>query len=260
LTGTSLGSFVAAAFAGLFPLQAQAHPIVAGPELTAVTLAWAKPPVPPPAPEPSPDPRSPDAGDHPQPTAGDATRPPADAASCNCALPEPRPTYVDPDPSKNIPPGYHLEGRRRNGLLIAGLTILGIGYVVPIAVTASKSEASSPYLLGSDEVPFDPVVLFLPVLGPWAAISQMPSDCSGWPYRGLDPSNCTKAQDETSIWRAALIVDGLVQLTGATLAVMGHLWPRQELVINSGLKAQVVPLRLSGSGHGLGVVGTFGGP
>jgi hypothetical protein len=36
-------------------------------------------------------------------------------------------------------------------------------------------------------------------------------------------------------------------------------WPRQELVINNSLKAHVVPVRLAGAGHGLAVMGTFGG-
>jgi hypothetical protein len=174
-------------------------------------------------------------------------------APCNCESSEGRPA---------VPPGTHLEDHPRTGLLISGGIVVAVAYVVPLVATASKSKGQSYYYLASNEVPFDPSPLFVPVIGPWVALASMKSydNCSVLPERGTDPSICTHAQSSADKWTAFLIVDGVVQLSGAALMIAGVIWPRHQLVINSDkVKAQVVPAQLGSFGQGLAVVGTFDG-
>jgi hypothetical protein len=223
MSRTSFGSILVATFAGLLPLSARA------------------------------DAELPPVG-----TAPYAAPPPACPAFCNCTPLDPRPTYLDCDPSKYVPPGYHFEDRRRKGFLISGAIVLGIGYTVPIPVTATKSQTQSYYFLADDQVPFDPHLLLVPVIGPWAALADIPHyNCSEPPAKGIS-GGC--GESKANIWKAVLVADGLVQLTGATLLVLGLTWPRQQLVSNDYVNAQVVPVRLGSSGHGLAILGTFGGP
>jgi hypothetical protein len=175
--------------------------------------------------------------------------------------PSTRPAVLDTDPAKNVPPGYHLESHARKGLLVAGGIMLGLSFGFSVAVAATKSEPAYSDHLSSNEVPYNPGSLAAPVLGPWLALSSLKSyECSSLPGLYYSPSACRNARTQAKVWEAVLIVDGLVQLSGVALIALGLVFPRQQFVINDALKAQVVPVSLGSSGHGLAVVGTFGGP
>lgn len=234
--------FLAAAFVGLATLSARADP------------------------DPLAAQAAPAAGDL-QPTPGGSPPPPHAApappspVASTCQPLDGRPTHIDCDLGKNIPPGYRLESHARRGLLISGGIIAGIGYGFSSVVAVSKSVPMNSDRLGSDEVPYEPGWLLMPVLGPWIALTTMKSyNCLSQDGRYYSASACRSAKDDANVWLAVLIVDGLVQLTGATLATVGMVFPRQQLVVTDSLKAQVVPARLGNSGHGLALVGTFGGP
>jgi hypothetical protein len=181
-------------------------------------------------------------------------------AGCCCQEVGTQPTYIECDPSKNIPPGYRLESRARKGLLIPGGVLFGMGYLFSVFVAVDKTQGMSPYgVLGPNEVPYDPSLLVVPVLGPWLALdTRISYDCPATGGRYTSPGGCPDANRQRDIWTAVLIVDGVVQLVGATFLTLGLTVRRQLLVRTDTARAQLVPTRI-GSGQGLAVVGTFGG-
>lgn len=180
---------------------------------------------------------------------------------CCCQEVGTQPTTIDCDPSKNIPPGYRLESQARKGLLIPGGVLFGTSYVFSMFVAVDKTAGMSPYgVLGPNEVPYDPSLLVVPVLGPWLALDTRVSyDCPATGGRYTSAGGCPDANRQREIWTAILIADGVVQLVGATFLTLGLTVRRQLLVRADTTRAQLVPTRI-GSGQGLAVVGTFGRP
>jgi hypothetical protein len=103
-------------------------------------------------------------------------------------------------------------------LLIPGGVLFGTSYVFSMFVAVDKTAGMSPYgVLGPNEVPYDPSLLVVPVLGPWLALDTRVSyDCPATGGRYTSAGGCPDANRQREIWTAILIADGVVQLVGAT--------------------------------------------
>jgi len=222
------------ALASLLPCAARADSSIAAQAVTDVVASFGTPPLVPQAAQPASDPPAPD----PQPP-----RLPA-------LVGDGAPTALTCDLCQTSRPAYRREGHTRRGVVITGAVIGGIGFGFAIAVAAEGSEGTS----GWNGVPFDLGALALPVVGPWITLGTLKPNCGG--RYGDEPGGCTRVHTQDA-WAAILIVDGLVQLAGATLIVVGLAFPRQELVVTETVKARVVPVRLGSTGHGLALVGTL---
>jgi hypothetical protein len=207
--------------------------------VAGVVLSFGTPPLVPQASQPVPDPPAAD------------REPPSSAAHRLPALVgDGAPAKLTCDLCQTSRPAYRLEGHTRRGVVISGAIIGGIGLGFAIAVTAGTSEGASDW----NGVPFDLGALAVPVLGPWITLGTLKENCGG--KYGDEPGGCTRTHTQDA-WAAILVVDGLVQLAGLTVMVVGLAFPRQELVITETAKVRVVPTRLGSAGHGLALVGTL---
>jgi len=96
------------------------------------------------------------------------------------------PTELSWEEGEPIPPGYRLEGRIHKGLLISGLSIFGGPYLFSVVGASSGEEELTP--------------LYIPLAGPFVTIATARSEGAG------------------TFW---LAIDGIVQTTGVTLAIIG---------------------------------------
>lgn len=131
-----------------------------------------------------------------RPTDGEGpTRPPEGFAAQQqipaAAEPGSEQAYTDGDP---VPTGYHVETRRRRGLVTAGAVTLGTGYLAAIAFLAVDGRVGG--------------AAVVPVLGPF--ISAATTDLS----------------DAAPI----MVADGIVQLAGATMLTIGIFATRKVLL------------------------------
>lgn len=115
---------------------------------------------------------------------------------------------LDPE---NPPDGYHTESRARSGMVVAGGVMLGIGYGI------SAAAAGAGLSDGNDNL----VPLFIPVAGPFVTLN------TARVFRGGEDTG----EDVGKVFGAiGLIFDGLIQVTGVTLLVVG-LAARKEVVV-----------------------------
>jgi hypothetical protein len=131
-------------------------------------------------------------------------------------------TYQDGDP---IPPGYHPDTRVRLGLVIGGASIFGGVYLITALVAATINDTSSR----------DASLLYIPVFGPFAQISQ--------------------TKDQGLI--VAEIFTGLLQAGGVAMFIAGLAAPKTVLVRNDIGSLSVTPVAFGNGGYGVGAVGTF---
>ena len=176
------------------------------------------------------------------------------------AAPEPemRPTYLEYEPNKPIPPGYRLASGIRKGLVIPGSIMFGISYVISI-IPGAVTQESYEYDSSSNGVPFKPSLLFIPVLGPWIALGTVHdyTSCSSSSYSSYYCSD-TDAKTDVAMWRVMLIIDGFSQTAGALLVTLGIAMPWKKLVLTDSVRAQLMPVPMGHGGQGLAMLGTFG--
>lgn len=177
------------------------------------------------------------------------------------AAPEPemRPTYMEYEPNKPIPPGYRLASGIRKGLVIPGSIMFGISYVISI-IPGAVTQESYEYDSSSNGVPFKPSLLFIPVLGPWIALGTVHdyTPCSSSSYSSFYCSD-TDAKTDVAMWRVMLIIDGFSQTAGALLVTLGIAMPWKKLVLTDSVRVQLMPVPMGHGGQGLAMLGTFGG-
>ncbi|WP_437292779.1 hypothetical protein [Sorangium sp. So ce426] len=127
-----------------------------------------------------------------------------------------------------VPPGYHPETRVRKGLVISGSIVFGTVYLFTAIGGGDAVYRGSPGY----------AALFVPCAGPFITLA-------------------TTRQDDLETM--ALVLDGLVQITGAALLIPGLLVPRSVLVRNDVSQPFVLPapVALGPSSAGLGLVGRF---
>ncbi len=96
--------------------------------------------------------------------------------------------------------------------------------------------------------------VFVPVVGPFAALSQQEVTCGG-PV--LDTSTTEECSEEiVAAARSAtvLLVDGLVQTAGAALLLVGWGTKTRQLVLEQPV---VVPAKMGHNAYGVSVSGSF---
>ncbi len=150
------------------------------------------------------------------------------------------PTELRYVPGQPIPGGYHHESLIRRGLVLAGAIVGGSMYAISFSVAANSPASEDGWLL-------------VPVLGPFLDLGARGRRCTG------------ECFDDAGA-RAALTLDGIVQLTGAAL-VLGGLFARREVLVRDDAalvqgrpafaSLQVAPTTLGHQGYGLAALGWF---
>jgi hypothetical protein len=144
------------------------------------------------------------------------------------APPPPRErSYREGDP---VPRGYRIEERTRRGPLIAGPIVFGVPYFIGLLASSAADYKN------------DSGWLVVPVIGPWATLAAR---------RGCDSYDSDYPYDteaECRSVRTLLIIDGVMQVTGAALFIWGLTSPKKVLVREDAWLP--MPARI-GSGYGL---------
>jgi hypothetical protein len=155
--------------------------------------------------------------------------------------------YVEGRP---IPPGYHAETRPRKGLVISGSIVFGIPYFLSLSVAASSKFTPDRWL-------------YAPIVGPFVDLGNRKEDCT---TIGNAPFGSTTTCKDDSSERFFLMADGLMQVAGATMLILGlalpqHLLVRDDAPFVGSKRSQfawsVAPQKMGRSGYGLGLAGTF---
>jgi hypothetical protein len=148
-----------------------------------------------------------------------------------------------------VPPGYHPETRIRKGLVISGSILLGVPYFLSLSVAASSRKDADRWL-------------YAPLVGPFADLATRKDDCNTVPTSFGTTTSCP----EDSSARFFLMADGLMQVAGTTLLILGFALPQHLLVrddapyvgaSDSQFAWSVSPRTFGRSGYGLGLGGTF---
>ncbi len=131
------------------------------------------------------------------------------------------------------PPGYHLETRPWNGMILGGVIPLGVLHAFSFlgASVAGYRNASS--------------WLLVPGVGPWLTLAFRKKSCEVDSYDGTTFCGTDDAL------RGLLIFDGVGQTLGVVLIAVGASTERHRLVRDSW---SFQPMRV-GTGYGLGVSG-----
>jgi hypothetical protein len=143
------------------------------------------------------------------------------------------------DETKGIPPGYRLEERVRKGMVISGAIVLGVPYVIGINVAAAANFENHSYWL------------LVPGVGPFLTLATRDDSCN-------EDGTAGEAVDciGDAFVRFYLVLDGIMQMTGGTLFLLGVTQTKQVLV-RQDVTLRVAPRPIGQSGYGLGVIGTF---
>jgi hypothetical protein len=153
--------------------------------------------------------------------------------------------YVEGRP---IPAGYHLETRARKGLVVSGSIILGVPYFLSLSVAASSKYEPDRWL-------------YAPLFGPFIDLGVRKEPCN---TNNTFNGTLTTCEDDSS-QRFFLMADGLMQVAGTTMLVLGLVLPQQLLVRDdapyvgdrgSHFSWSVAPI-VGRSTHGVGLAGTF---
>ena len=140
-----------------------------------------------------------------------------------------------------VPRGYHVETSGGELLMGLGGTMWGITYLGGLygASTADFSNGTT--------------WLLLPIVGPWAAISERKISCDS----GNLNVQCVDDAESEIVAYAFLTGAGMIQVLGATLFFVGVGNRRDQLVRDDLSSVALVPLRLDNGGMGLAAWGVF---
>jgi hypothetical protein len=144
------------------------------------------------------------------------------------------------------PPGYHIEQGPRKGLVIAGAIVLGTTYFLSASIGMASTDHDDRWLL-------------VPVFGPFLDLGA----------RG-DRSSCSSGNLDCvtePVIRTYLVLDGVVQATGAVLLITGLAFQKKEFVSDTYYGAEnrgprfslysVTPDVVPGSRYGLTLRGAI---
>jgi hypothetical protein len=123
-------------------------------------------------------------------------------------------------------------------LIIGGAITMGVPYVIGFAWASSYQFSNASYWL------------VVPAIGPWLTL-------------GLRKDLCSDSSIESGIdcigdafVRTWLTIDGIVQMSGAILLVLGVTLKKEHLVRDQSAIV-VTPAQIGRDGHGLAVIGSF---
>lgn len=138
--------------------------------------------------------------------------------------------YVE---GQRIPPGYTVEERVRRGPIIAGSIVFGVPYVLGLLAASA------------DDFPNQSGWLVVPVAGPWVTLVSRDDTCHD-DFGGDDDVSyhydCTDGVD------TLLVLDGLMQATGAALFIWG-VSSSKKVLVRDDVAWRLTPARV-GSGYG----------
>jgi hypothetical protein len=142
---------------------------------------------------------------------------------------------------KPIPPGYHVEERSRDGMVVAGAVLFALPFAGGIvAAVASQGQNETGWL-------------YAPLIGPWFTLGlrRYTGACGRTSASDSDSMQCL---DDIFVVMG-LITDGLLQITGGTLMLVGN-FVSKKVLVRDDAALRVVPMQV-GSGYGLGVRAGF---
>jgi len=144
------------------------------------------------------------------------------------------------DETKATPPGYRIEERTRRGPIIAGAIVGGIPYVIGVNVAAASGFENHSYWL------------IVPGAGPFLTLATRDDSC--------DNTNDNTSNDGLECLGDVfitmfLVIDGLMQTTGAVLVGIG-VGAKKKWLVRDQNALHVGPRRV-GTGYGLGAEGRF---
>lgn len=148
-----------------------------------------------------------------------------------------------------VPPGYRVVQRSATGLTIGGGLTFLVAYAAGLGLAASQSfDNGTGYTA-------------IPIIGPWAAIGgrsfkcKVPANATGTSQSVQKALNtCVGAAFDEVTTVVFLTADGLIQLTGAVLFVVGLASGYEELVREDLPKTAI---SISPSGVNLSLSGNF---
>jgi hypothetical protein len=144
-----------------------------------------------------------------------------------------------------IPPGYRLEKRPRTGLIIAGAVVTAVPYFIGLSIaSAAKFDNATGFLA-------------IPAIGPWLTLAVRDNNNCYDEFNSVNGVSTSRYCPADAGVVTLLVLDALVQTTGALLFVIGIASDRELLVRQDVAKLRLTPLRFNGGGHGLGLRGTF---
>lgn len=154
-----------------------------------------------------------------------------------------RPLYLHYSDGEPVPDGYYLQEKRHRGLLISGPLVLGIPYFIGITAAAEYDFSNGSGWLA------------VPIVGPWVTMSLRKKSCSNNPstYSYYASNYCGTSDETVRTW---LIIDGVAQITGASLFIAGMAITQKRLARRDIVSFVVAPTRV-GLGYGLGAFGQF---
>lgn len=146
--------------------------------------------------------------------------------------------YREGDP---VPQGYRVDESAERSLATVGGVLLGAGYLIGVAVAASDDAGNQ--------------WMYAPVVGPFAAIATRDVVCGDMT---MDPQGardaCVDRVSGEARFLSLSLASGLLQLSGATLFVIGMNQSEQTLVPRAG--AQLEP-RVGTTEVGMDFTGRF---
>jgi hypothetical protein len=152
--------------------------------------------------------------------------------------------YVEGQP---VPDGYRLDSSSNTGLMVGGLLTLLAGYGAAFVVASGNDfENGTQWLV-------------VPVIGPWGALASRENPCAGIDVMNaeIEDAECIeKALDEAQLI-AFLTVDGIAQVVGATLFLIGAASREKVLLRNDIAGVHLAPSGLGRRALGLTATGQF---
>ncbi len=136
-----------------------------------------------------------------------------------------------------VPPGYHVEMRQRRGLIITGALLTGVPWALGLSVASGQS------------FPNHTGWLVLPAIGPWLTLaSRHDASCSS------SSDDCWSFDPAT---RTLLVLDGLMQTSGAILFVLGVSSPYKVITRDFVGSVRFAPAPIGRQGYGGFLTGQF---
>jgi hypothetical protein len=154
--------------------------------------------------------------------------------------------YREGDP---IPTGYRVEDSSGSGLAVGGGAVLGVAYAASVVAAMGDTRGAG--------------WLWVPVVGPFGSILAQDVRCEVPSETTLEnaPTEATSSVDacsqkivDTARRVTLLLIDGLVQVAGGSLLVVGLTTRQRELVRDQ--PVMLTP-RVSRGGYGVEVWGQF---
>ncbi len=143
-----------------------------------------------------------------------------------------------------VPAGYHVEDKPRRGLVIAGTIVLAVPYGIGLAGA------------GGSNFPNSSGWLILPALGPWLTLASRHNTqtCTS---DGFSSGSICSNSGTDDVTRTFLILDGLMQVGGTVMLVVGLAAPTKVIARDFVGSLHFAPSTIGRDGYGGFVTGRF---